>query len=200
MENSPSSLFKDSIKYGIILGLISIILSVLIYVFDLVTISLWSGAIVGLLTLIVYFIAILILIKNYRDKILGGFLKYGRGLAFGTITGIYAAILIAAYTFLFNEVIDPDYQKNTMEKVSEMTVDYLYKAGLPDDQIEKTIDMMQTKEIPSAMSASLLSIPGNIIFVFIVSLIAAAFAKKKKDPYLSAMEEIEDNDTNNTNS
>lgn len=195
-----SSVFKDSIKYGIILGMISIIISVLVYIFDLVTISIWSGALVGLLNIVIYFIVMLILLKNYRDKVLHGFMNYGKGILFATITAVYASLIIAVYTFLFNEVIDPDYQKNIMEKITEMTVDNLYQAGLPDDQIEKIIDDMQSREIPSSTKSALLSIPGNIILVLIVSLIAAAFAKKKKDPYLAAMEEVEGKESENSNS
>jgi hypothetical protein len=195
-----SSVFKDSIKYGIILGMISIIISVLVYIFDLVTISIWSGALVGLLNIVIYFIVMLILLKNYRDKVLHGFMNYGKGILFATITAVYASLIIAVYTFLFNEVIDTDYQKNIMEKITEMTVDNLYQAGLPDDQIEKIIDDMQSREIPSSAKSALLSIPGNIILVLIVSLIAAAFAKKKKDPYLAAMEEVELNETDHSNS
>lgn len=200
MEKAKSSVFKDTIKYGIMIGLISIIISVLLYIFDLVAISFWLDIIIGLFNIVIYFIIMLVLMKKYRDKVLNGFMKYGRGIAFAAISGLYAAILVAIYTFLFNEVIDPDYQKNIMERMNEMKVDYLYQAGLPDDQIDKIIDEMQSQKIPSTTKSALLSILGNMILILIVSLIAAAFAKKKKDPYLAAMEEVELNETDHSNS
>ena len=190
MEEKSTSIFKGALIPGVILGVILIIISLISYIFDLITIGLYAGAVVSLCAFIIRIIILAVFTTKFRNDVLGGFMKYGKALVFGIIIGVYASVIISAYTFVFNTVIDTEYTKTVTEKVQNMTIENLTAKGLPDEIIEKTIEKMESKELPSPLKTSLLVIASGIFFSVLASLISSIFAKKNEDPYLNAMEDI----------
>lgn len=180
-QEAKNTIWKDAFTPSIIYALATILISLIVYFFDLTTLSLFSGAIIKGITILINFFIILFLTKKYRDEILSGFITYGKALLFGLIIGIYSSVIISAYNYTFNTAIDSEYQQNTKDKIQEMTIDFMIEKGVPDSQIEKTIDKMNEKEMPSAIKTSLLSIPGTIIFALIISLITGAIVKREPE-------------------
>ncbi|HBX51637.1 MAG: hypothetical protein A2W98_02290 [Bacteroidetes bacterium GWF2_33_38] len=193
MNTNKESIWYQAANSGLILGLILVIISVIIYVFDLVTMSLFAGFYIGVINLILYFIIIFVLSKNYRNKILGGYITYGNSLKFGILIGVFASLISALYQIIFNTIIDPDYQKITMEKIAAMTEEYMLSAGLSEEMVEQQMAAFDAREIPTPINAALMSIPGTIIFTFIVSLLTSIFVKKKNNnAFADAMTEVND--------
>ena len=192
MEEKKTSIFKLALVPGIILGVVLIIISLISYIFDLVTMGIYAGLVISLASFVIRIIVLVIYSKKYRDEILGGFIKYGKALVFCIIMGIYASVVISAYSFAFNTVIDPDYTKNVTEKVQNMTVENLYEKGLPDEMIEATIEKMESKEFPSPVKTSLLTIPIGIFYTLLAGLLSSIFVKKNEDPYQNAMQDIDE--------
>lgn len=195
MKESRKLKWKHAVKYGVILGLISVIVSLLVYITDFVTSSIWAGVYIFLITLIINFIALIFILKDYRDKLLNGYMKYGRGVAFSIILGLYSSIIIVLYSLLFNYVIDPDYQKNTFEKTQSMMYDYYVNMGMSEDQIDMIMERMEESQGKSPIIGIVATIPATIIYIVILSLIVSAFIKRNPDPYNQVMAEINDNDT-----
>ncbi len=180
-QKITNSIWKESLTPSIIFALVSIIISLVVYFFDLATKSLFAGIYILLFSLIINFVLLLLLTKKYRDDILGGFISYGKALLFCLVIGIYSSIFVAAYNYTFSTVIDSEYQKHTNEKVQVLTANYMLEKGTPETQVNEIVDKMKKKALPSPIKASLLSIPGTIIFTFLISLITSAIVKREEE-------------------
>ncbi|OFX83138.1 MAG: hypothetical protein A2W99_13110 [Bacteroidetes bacterium GWF2_33_16] len=195
MEQKPN-FWKDAIKPSLIISLISIILSVLVYVFDLITIGLFAGFLIGILSFIISIVIFVFLLKAYRNDKLNGFMTYGKALLFGIIIAVYASFILSAYNTIFNTVIDPEYEKNIAIKIQDKTEEFMINKGLPDEAIEDAIQKSQEKikeiDEKSIMRKTMGVFLVNFIMLFIAVLIAAAFAKKEGDPFKTAMQEVEE--------
>lgn len=196
MEEKSNSIWKDALKPALILSLIMIILSVIIYVFNLITLSLIAGLLIGVISFIIAILIFTFGIKSYRKEKFDGFLSYGKALVFGIIIALYSSVIITAYNTVFNTVIDPDYEKNIAVKMQEKTEAFMMSKGLPDEAIEDAMQKSQEKIKKSEEQGILLKTSkgflGNFIMYVIAVLIAAAFAKKNKDPYQEAMQDAEE--------
>ena len=196
MEEKSNSIWKDAIKPSLILSLISIIISVIIYVFDLVTISLFSGLFIWVIAFVIYVVVLAYLMKAYRNENFGGFIRYGKAFTFGLVITLISSVILSGYYIIFNTVIDPEYEKNITIKMQEKTEEYMISKGLPDEAIEDAMEKSQEKMKKQQERGILIktgfSFLGSIIILVLTSLIAAAFAKKNKDPYQSAMQDIEE--------
>jgi len=200
MEDKKNDFFKHALNYGVILGLILIIFQVIVYIFNIITLSLWAGTIIGAVNLILLIICISVFIKSYRNNVLGGFIKYGRALWFGTVIALSGAILVAIYSFVFNSYIDPDYLENTAKAMQQKTTEYMESMGVPQSEIDKAADRMGGQMQTSPLKGALWSIPGTAILGFIISLIAAAVLKKKKGALAMEAEAAETEENVNENS
>ncbi len=180
MENK-NLIWRNAMNHGLYLGLILIVIDVIVYFFDLMTLSLFSSAIIGAISFLLYFVLILFMTKSYRNNFLGGYISYGNALLYGILVGAFAAIIHAVYSFIFNAFIDPEYMKNMMDKIAMMTEEYMVKHSVPQDVIDQQMNKFQTRELPSPLMAALQSIPSSIIFTAIISLLTSIFVKKKQE-------------------
>ncbi len=192
MEEKSNSIWKDALKPSLMLSLILIIFSVLIYVFDLIALSLFAGVFIGLISLAIMFVSILFLMKAYRNDRFNGLITYGKAFGFGVILGLYASVILSAYDLVFNNVIDPDYEKNITIKLQEKTEAFMIEKGVPDDTIEEQIKQMEKNMNKPPLRKLLGRFLGNFVFAVIASLIAAAIVKKNPDPYQTAMQDIKE--------
>lgn len=173
MENQGNTMFKHSMSYGLILGVILIIISLVTYLIGVVKPPTW-------VSLINYAIIIGVIVwgtKKYRDEVLGGAIKYGNALGFGVLITLFAGIIVAVYTFLHMTVIDPDY----ISKILAVVEEELVNKGMPDDQIQMALDMQKKFMTPTFITISALL--GMTFMGFLFSLITSIFLKKEKSPF-----------------
>lgn len=196
MENNKKSIWVQALNHGIVFGLIMVVLNLIVYFFDLVTMSLFAGLILWVFNLIIYFIIILILSKSYRNNVFNGYINYGKALSYGLVIGLYASVIYMIYNYIFLTLIDPDYLKNTMDTMAAMTEEYMINAGLSDEIIEKSMEGFSSRELPSPIVSSIWSIPSNMVLVLISTLFSSIFAKKKSDPFTSAMADVDESEEN----
>jgi uncharacterized protein YebE (UPF0316 family) len=192
MEKNKKSIWQDALKPGLILSLIFVIFSVIVYVFNLATINLFAGILTGLISLLLFVISMFLLIKAYRNEKLNGFISYGKALGFGIIIGLYASFVLTGYTYVFNNIIDKDYEKNVSVKMQQLTEEYMISKGVPDEMIEDQMAKIGEQAQKSPIKKLIYGFLGTFILSFIAALIAGAIAKKNQDPYLSAMQEVEE--------
>ncbi|MDX5346593.1 MAG: DUF4199 domain-containing protein, partial [Hymenobacteraceae bacterium] len=62
----------------------------------------------GFAALVLAALGVYLSIKSYR-RLQGGYMRYGRGVYIGFLTSIYAGIVVAAFTYLYYEFINPDF-------------------------------------------------------------------------------------------
>lgn len=176
------SIWKETLKYGIILGLVSVVFSVLTYMLDLTFKPwiMWPGL---LLSLIVLYL----LLRSYRDQYNHGYITYGKSVGAGMVMNIYAAIISAIYIYLLYSVIDT----GLVDKQLAITEEKLIAKGMPEGSIDAALQMQAKFMKP--WFTSLTSILGSLFGGLIMSLIVSLFVMKKGNPLLDADETATEN-------
>ena len=172
------SVWKETLNYGIILGLISVGLSVLTYMFDLTfkTWITWPSLLISILVL--YF-----LLRSYRDHYNNGYITYGKSVGAGVVINIYAAIITAIYVFVLYSFIDPGLVDKSLAVAEQRMID----RGIPDSAIDQAMQVQA--KIIKPWFTSLMSTISSVFYGLIVSLIVSLFIMKKGNPLLDEVEE-----------
>jgi hypothetical protein len=168
---STTSIWKSCLKYGLIMGLISIVMSVLIYMLDL-TFATW----IIIPNIIVSIVVLFLLQRSYRDAYENGYISYGKSLGAGMIILVYAAIIVAVYTYLLYKVIDP----GLIDKTIAASTAKLEAKGMPESAIDAATKM-QAKMLKPAI-ISLTQVFSTLFMGFLMSLVTSIFISKKGNP------------------
>lgn len=170
------SLKKTSSNYGLYLGLLLVIITVLIYVIKVELFTAWWLGILLIILIIAFGIAAALKSK----KILGGFISFKEAftsyfitIAIGTFLSTLAGIVI------FN-IVDPEAAQYVNEKIIDMTAETMENWGAPQDSIEQAIAKMEETDNFSIM-AQLQSYVIRLVILCVLGLIVAV-AVKKTDP------------------
>ena len=194
MEKNKSLMWKHSLNHGILLGLLLIIYSVVLYMFNVIPVGIKLSLLLLVINLAIYFFALLFLTKNYRNDILGGYIDYGKAFLYSLLIVAFSSILLAIYSYIFNAFIDPDYIQRVMDATQDWTREFMSSKGLPESQIDIAMEKIEGKELPTPLKSALQGILGGVILGAIVSLITSAIVKKKKELF-QEKGVVEDNPT-----
>lgn len=165
--NKKTGMFNPALQYGVLIAIGLAILSLVIYLADLVTVN-W-------LSFVGYAILLGGLVfgtHKYRDESLGGYVTYGKALAFGTLTAFLAAIISGVFTYVFYTLIAPD-ALETLKEAAEIRI-LQENPNATDQQIDLAMRMI------SPVLLALSAIFGYTFLGFIFSLVTAAFIKKNE--------------------
>lgn len=183
MEQKSSILLKSSLTYGIYAALISIFISVVIWAGGLMeSMGIFGSAIIGILTLIIYFIVMLVFTKNYRNKEFGGYISFAEAFKFAILVTIFSTLVILIYNYIFYSYIAPDYLENLMAAMQQKTLEFMESKGVPDASIDQAMEKFE--DIPTIAKTLRQSVISGLIGGTIISLIVSAIVKKKlEDSY-----------------
>ncbi|MEZ5056718.1 MAG: DUF4199 domain-containing protein [Saprospiraceae bacterium] len=170
IDESTISMWPDSLRYGLIGGLVLIIYSLCIISFDLLTSSLIMASLLGLLTFVLYIPFVFISIINHRKNSLGGYISFGRAFLVGLITISIMVVLHNGFSLIYN-VIDPGY----MENFQDFMLNALEEMNAPQAQIDEVERQFENSESIGSIIKNIFSF---LIFGAIISLVAAAILKK----------------------
>ena len=163
---------NNAIKYGLIISVISILISLIYYIFDIEmfnTMSMIANMVIGLLVGVLFFI---IGIKNFRNNGLGGKITFGQAFLQGLTIGIIGYVIIAIYNYVFNAFIAPEWGPNQVEGF----YNWMEGFGLPDEALDEAVEEFKESMTPIGMTLSTLK--SGAFMSVIVSLIVAASIKK----------------------
>lgn len=170
METQQLSPGKFSVNYGLVLGIILIIIMVVMYATGL----LLEGAQWPMIIYYVIFPAFIIYAINQYKKQLGGFLSLSQALKVGVATAVISALVYGVYNIIFNYFIDPEF----IEKSTEMVREKLYdNPNMTEEMIDNTINTM--KKFSNPLLGSAIWIGLSAIFGLIYSLIGGLVMKKE---------------------
>lgn len=170
MENQASS--KSIIlNYGLYLGIISVLVSLVLYATGNHLQPHWS---VSVLNAVIMIVMIVMGMKKFKTDN-GGFMSWGQAVKVGVGLTMISTIIVIVYNLIFINFIEPDFM-NQMAAVQEQAwVDQ----GLTSEQIEGAKEMMQKFQGPVISSAIGLVVAAFISFV--VSAIAGAIMKQSAE-------------------
>lgn len=171
-EQTKAPFWKPALIYGLILGLVSVFISLVFYFIGMATVNWtnWVNMIVGLV-LLVY------LMIQYRNVHLGGYASFGQIFLMVLVSaGIISTIIGALYQYLLFTVIDP----GLIEQVRIVAEEKIMSnSRIPESMYDDILDRMEKKMNVGYMVRMAL-IMGPIVNA-IIGLIVAAFIKKEED-------------------
>ena len=177
METKNVNFLSIALRNGILLGVACVVLSVLLYVTNLLyTGSFLIGAITWLLNLAICVVFIVMAVQQYKTAN-DGFLTVGEAIKVGVVTALVGGVIAAIYSVIYTTVIDPNYY----EKVVEVTMEKMsaFTSNFSEEQMEELREKtLQSK--PSVVWTFFSSILGSAIGGVILSAIVGAVKKKER--------------------
>jgi len=170
MDENNKSIFLPSLTNGLILGVALIGFSLILYILEL-TENVWVASLAYVILAVILYFAI----TSFRDKQQNGFLTYGKGVGVGTLTGIFGAILLAIFTFIYVSYIDPGIIEQALIKGEESILESNPEIG--DAELEQALGFMEMVTTPTMMS--LIAIFWYALVSLVFSLLISIFAKRE---------------------
>ena len=170
MENQKSSSKQIMLNQGLLLGVVSVLLSVSIYamgkIYD-------QGIWVMLVSFAIMAVIIFMGLKKFRDGN-GGLLSLGEALKIGLGISLVGAVVSIIYNQIFINFIEPDFMANMMDVAEAKMLES--NPNMTDDQIETALSIQKTFSKPIIGIA--MGIIGSLFFGFIISLIEGLILKR----------------------
>mgnify|MGYP003118807098 FL=1 len=170
MEEQKLTTGKVALTYGGLLGLLTIILAVVLYVTNSLLDRNWMTAAVSFL--------IMIACISYGQKVYrngnGGFMDLKDALKVGVGIALIGAILGALYNYVFLTVIEPGFTELIIEKQRETMINS--QPNMTEAQIDQAMEFAGKFSQPWVQSS--FQIVAGIFFGFIISLISGLILKR----------------------
>lgn len=158
-------------RYGLLTGLVSIIVSFGIYALELE-----QNSAVRFLTMAVLVAGITLAMRNFKDQN-SGFMNYGQGLGVGVTVSAIVGLLSGAFIYLYTTVVDPSVITRILDKAR---VDMEAK-GLADADIDRA--MVWTTKFTTAPFMFGFTVLLTLFLGLLISLLVAAFVKNPKPEF-----------------
>ncbi len=170
MENQASS--KSIIlNQGLYLGIISVLISLVVYATGNHLQPHWSVSIIGVVLMIVF----IIMGMNKFKTNSGGFMSWGQAVKIGVGLTVVSTVIVIIYNQIFANFIEPEFMSQIAAIQEQTWVDQ----GMSSEQIDSAKSMMEKFQGPVISSAFGLVIAAFI--GFIISAIAGAIMKQSAE-------------------
>jgi len=176
IEETQPTLMNHAVKWGVIVGVINIILLLLIYVIDITLLANWW---VGILFLIINLIVVIYAGINFRNTG-DGYLRFGKAFTYSFVLLIVAGLIGLVFRIILFLVIDPDAVSVIADATVDKTEQMLSNFGMDDSQIDEAVEKARENVVKQyTVSGMLIGYLISIIFAAIGALIVGAIIKKK---------------------
>jgi hypothetical protein len=169
---------KNAINYGIITGVVSVLITTLIYVIDVKFFTAWW---VGLLSMVFYIIISCILLSKTKRDLKGTF-TFKEAFTTYFLAAVIGILLSVIFNIVLFNFIDPDLKITLKEMTIKYASEMMQKFGAPAAEVNKAVTDMEKVDqfgIVEQLKGSLFS----ILFSSILGLILAAIFKSSKPSY-----------------
>lgn len=167
MENEiqTPSVKSLSIKWGVILGVISVVFFLIMAVAGLQGQSgiQWLGYIP---VIIVIYLAH----KEFKDSG-DGYMSYSQGLGLGTLLVTVSSVISVVFAYVYIKFLDSAY----MDTIKDQQAQKMMEQGLSDAEVEKAMEMSSAFMTPEIIL--IFGLLASVFFGFIISLIVSAITK-----------------------
>jgi len=174
MENTSTAAVSPSsvgIRYGILAGLVMIIISFILNISELdQSPARWLTSVI--------LVAAIVLAQLFFKQQNGGFLNYGQGLGIGSVVAAVAGVLSALYSYIHVNFIDPDFAGRILEKTR---ADMEAKGTLSDEQIEQ--GLVWTAKFLNGPLLIITVVVFTLLIGFLASLIISAIIKNPRPEF-----------------
>lgn len=176
-ENNQPSLLNNALKHAGIMGVISIALTLILYVVDYTMLVTFKFLALSLLVYLGYAIYAGI---SYRNEI-GGFISFGSAFQHGIILFAASALIGTIFSIVLYMVIDPELPGKLTDAAVTNAEEMMISFGMPADQMDEALDKARKDtEERFTIGGIALGYVWNLIFCAILALISGIFVKRKQ--------------------
>jgi hypothetical protein len=177
MNDQAQSPIQSAVRPGIILGLVSLVLTYVAYFIDS---SYLASGYFGLVALVLFFALIIYFGKEYRNE-LGGFMSFGTAFNFSFFTILISGLIGLVGSILLFHVIDPSLPQVLGEITFESQLEMMEKFGASPDSLAPEVldDMREASASNFTLIGQLKGFGIGLIAYAIIALILGAILKKK---------------------
>jgi hypothetical protein len=180
-----NSLFSSALKSGLIIGVVSIVVFIIMYVADYKPVGIMKPILLMLVSVAISITILIVLFKKYRTEA-GGFISFRDAFLYCLVALVTGTVLSTIFTVLFIQLIEPDYYKNIMEAQKAWMENYL-SGKVSDEQMTQTLDKIDEQAADmGSIKSTLKNLLGGVIINGIIALIVGAIMKKKPDVFDNA--------------
>jgi ABC-type spermidine/putrescine transport system permease subunit II len=176
MEEKPRSAMSNGLYYGMIMGGVLIVFSLILFLLDL-----HMNRSVGSLGYLILAAGMIWGTLDYRKKYTNGFLTYGKAFSSCFWIGLFAGIIGTIYFLIFMTYIHPGYINEAMELARVQMEES--RSDLSEEQMEQAMEM--SAKFMSPLFMTVMALVMYTIVSAVIGLIAAIFLKKE-DPTLKS--------------
>lgn len=170
---------KNGINFGVITGVISILITTLVYVTNL---ELFTSTWVGLMSIALY-IGIGIYLLSKTKKELGGQFSFKEAFTTYFISALIGILISVVFNIILFNFIDPSAKETIKELTMKYMAETMKKFGAPSSSVSDAIKELEKQDqfsIGNLLKGSVF----NILFSAIFGLILSAIFKTKSSNQL----------------
>jgi hypothetical protein len=134
--------------------------------------------IAGYLSILVSMIFVFLGIRQYRDKVNGGYLTFGQGMKVGILIVLIPAVFFGLFDILYTQVIDPSWGENYYNHFIEEAK----RTTAPDKLAAKLKEIEDQREFWSNPVMQFLLMAATVFIVGTIVAIISSITLSKKKP------------------
>lgn len=172
MENSPLKTSTYALRYGLLLGLISVVFGVMIFMLEM---HYQQDQKIGIVSLAINLILIILGLVAFK-KANGGYISLAQALKTGLGIALIASIIAVTYQLILVTVLDPDTIQKTID--FQMEKIRMEQPELPAETLDQIESMQRKFTSPWMMVA--IGLVFSLFIGFVFSLIGGLIIKKSR--------------------
>jgi hypothetical protein len=177
METQNTTLFNHAIRWGGILGAVSILITMTLYAVDY---TLMVQLKTLFLSLLIYLGLVIYAGINYRNSI-GGYLSFGKAFQHGFLVLAISALISTIFNILLYTAIDPELPQKLTDASIENTRQMMENFGAPEDQVDEALEQARERSDDQFSVGGLaLGYVWILVFSAIMALISGLIVKKNE--------------------
>lgn len=173
MEDQKLSSKQVMLNYGLVLGVVSILLSVGIYAMGMIYEQDWK---VALFSFIIMAVITFMALKKFKEGN-NNLLSLGEALKIGLGIALIGGIIGVIYNQIFINFIEPDFMVNMMKVGEQQMLEQ--NPNMTDEQLDMAKEMQAKFSTPAIAAA--FGLIGSLFFGFIISLIEGLILKRTEE-------------------
>lgn len=168
---------QTAIRYGLILGVVNILLAVFGYIMGVEFAMSYYAIISGVVS-----IAAIIFVCNRIKTENKGIIKYFDAVKLVFVALMLSYVIGSAYNYVFNNFIAPEYTQQIAKVSLDKAESLMESMGMPERDIDVAMEEARReskKSLESPLMPFLQSIMVGAVVLFVVALLAAIFVQRK---------------------
>ena len=170
MENQKITTAKTALNFGLILGGVSLVFSLMLFFLDMHYQGETATSLIGYTLLIGLILWAIMHFKKNND----GYISLSEALKTGVGAALISAIIVCIYTIVLIQYLDPEFLDKSIEYQKQKMLQENPEISV--ENVNKMFDMQKEFSGPFIISGFIIIL--NLFFGFIISLIVGLIIKK----------------------